>query len=221
MRKKRDLVLDFTSLLDVIMILLFVVICSMNHAAMEANENAKAANNKLDYAKEQLEENEAVMEELKADNAALKSELMQFAINGEETSIDMAEAYGLAIDNTVKVVLECDTGMDIATNNHIVLIDARIKGEDIETTHKELTIVHDFSLDKDERARFNARQVKNICDKLNEALSEVHAPLIWFMVEYEYKDENFSNADLEILREAIDDLSLMLDIRCQIEEIKK
>ena len=40
--KKRELILDFTSLLDVIMILLFVVISNMNLASLSANEEVKA-----------------------------------------------------------------------------------------------------------------------------------------------------------------------------------
>ena len=40
--KKRDLVLDFTSLLDVIMIILFVVISNMGQASLDAKKAAEA-----------------------------------------------------------------------------------------------------------------------------------------------------------------------------------
>ena len=40
--KKKDLVLDFTSLLDVIMIILFVVISNMGQASLDAKEAAEA-----------------------------------------------------------------------------------------------------------------------------------------------------------------------------------
>ncbi len=54
--KKRDLVLDFTSLLDVIMIILFVVISSMGQASFDAKEMAQ----------NQMKENAGIQQELEA-----------------------------------------------------------------------------------------------------------------------------------------------------------
>ncbi len=61
--KKRDLVLDFTSLLDVIMIILFVVISSMGQASFNAKEEAQ----------KQLEENAKVEQNLEIAQQALKN----------------------------------------------------------------------------------------------------------------------------------------------------
>lgn len=221
MKKKSELLLDFTSLLDVIMIILFVVICNMNNAAMEANQSAEAANKELILAKEQLSDNESKLDELTGDNESLKEELAQFTINGENTSQDKAEAFGSAIDNTVKVMLKCKTGMDIDTNNHKVSIDVVIKGKGSDTSRTEALIIHDFSLSREERAVFNATQVKNMTETLKDSLLGLDAPLIWFMIEYDYKDENFSNTDLEMINDAIDDLSLLLGITCQVEELRE
>lgn len=51
--KKKELILDFTSLLDVIMILLFVVISNINQVSLSANEMAEE---KLLEAQSQIDE---------------------------------------------------------------------------------------------------------------------------------------------------------------------
>lgn len=221
MKKKRDLMLDFTSLLDVIMILLFVVICGMNNSAIEANKKAESYGEELQNAKNEIIKSQAMVEELSESNDNLSEELAQYTINGEATNKDKAEAYGTAIENTTKVMLKCETGMDIETNNHKVTINVVAKGAGEDTTKASLKIIHDFNLSKDERDEFNSKQVTEFKNGLLEALGKVDSPLIWFMIEYEYGDENFSNADILIIKEAIDDLALELGISCQIEEIRE
>lgn len=221
MKRKRDLALDFTSLLDVIMILLFVVICNMSQAAIEANENAEAANKELEGAKEQLEDNQAKIDELSSSNQSLNDELAQFTINGEQTSQNMSDAYGSAIDNTTKVLLKCSTGMDIDTNNHKVSVEVVIKNQNNNATKTELKIIHDFSLSYDDRVDFNNKQVSDMTAELKNALGTVNSPLVWFMIEYEYADENFSNSDLEMIKDSIKDLQLETGINYQVEEIRE
>ena len=41
------------------------------------------------------------------------------------------------------------------------------------------------------------------------------------LIEYDYKDENFSNADLEIIRDAVEMIETDLNVTCYIEEMKK
>ncbi len=75
--KKREMVLDFTSLLDVILILLFLVVCSMNITAKQNAEamDALAAQNETLTGQLSLLEEEA--EELKADAAELEQNLSE------------------------------------------------------------------------------------------------------------------------------------------------
>lgn len=54
--KKRDIILDFTSLLDVIMIMLFLVMGSLSEISAENTEAAKQAEQQLQQANEEISE---------------------------------------------------------------------------------------------------------------------------------------------------------------------
>lgn len=219
MRKKKNLILDFTSLLDVIMILLFVVICNMNNASLEANENAKKSQESLADAEMKLEDMQDKLDALSADNEALNKELSEYQINsGDPVS---AEAYEAILDSTTKVIMKCETGMDTETNKHMVSIDIIIKNGDETARQTTTKIIHDFDLSRKERDEFNAKQIGSIKEELEKYLTYSDTGLIWVLIEYDYKDENFSNADLEIIRDAVEMIETDLNVTCYIEEMKK
>ncbi|MBD5096138.1 MAG: hypothetical protein HDT40_03875 [Lachnospiraceae bacterium] len=219
MRKKKNLILDFTSLLDVIMILLFVVICNMNNASLEANENAKKSQESLADVEMKLENMQDKLDALSAENEALNMELSGYQLNnGDSVS---SEAYKTMLGSTTKVIMKCETGMDTETNKHMVSIDIIIKNKDETARQTTAKIIHDFDLSRKERDEFNARQIGSIKEELKKYLTYADTKLIWVLIEYDYRDENFSNADLEIIHDAVEMIDADLHIPCYIEEMKK
>lgn len=219
MRKKKNLILDFTSLLDVIMILLFVVICNMSNASLEANENAKKSQESLADAKMELEDMQDKLDVLSADNEALKMELSGYQLNdGAPVS---SEAYEAILESTTKVIMKCETGMDTETNNHMVSIDIIIKNRDETARQTTVKIIHDFDLSRKERDEFNAKQIGDLKEELEKYLTYADTKLIWVLIEYDYRDENFSNADLEIIHAAVELIQADRNVTCYIEEMKK
>ncbi|MBE5931231.1 MAG: hypothetical protein E7268_09300 [Lachnospiraceae bacterium] len=247
--KKRELILDFTSLLDVIMILLFVVISNMslvsanaNAAAREETEAAKEA-----LAAEQMQAEEAAekiaelnaklaeLEEVKQNNADLELELKVLLENHtallEEydylkiiTDFDASDtsAYGQVIKRMTKVLLLCETGENEETGFPEVRVGIYRSGgtEEEKTYVTSVVLVHDFSLTKDERAELAAGQVTELTKALSGALRENTEEVVWCSVQYAYDDENFSQSDLEVIGEAIGNLERSFSKTCFMEKIK-
>ena len=68
--KKRELILDFTSLLDVMLILLFIVIANMNQASLAAGDELNAKLAQADTQIQQLSgEREQMLAELEEQRA--------------------------------------------------------------------------------------------------------------------------------------------------------
>ena len=117
--------------------------------------------------------------------------------------------------------MKCETGMDTETNKHMVSIDIIIKNGDETARQTTAKIIHDFDLSRKERDEFNAKQIGSIKEELEKYLTYSDTGLIWVLIEYDYKDENFSNADLEIIRDAVEMIETDLNVTCYIEEMKK
>lgn len=247
--KKRELILDFTSLLDVIMILLFVVVSNMslvsanaNAAAKEESEAAKEA-----LAAEQLQAEEAAekiaelneklteLEDVKQNNADLELELKVLLENHtallEEydylkiiTDFDASDtsAYEQVIKRMTKVLLLCDTGTNEETGLPEVRVGIYRSGgtEEEKTYVTSVVLTHDFSLAKEERAELAAGQVTEMTKALSGALREASEDVVWCSVQYAYDDENFSQSDLEVIDEAIRNLERSFSKTCFMEKIK-
>jgi len=247
--KKRELILDFTSLLDVIMILLFVVISNMslvsanaNAAAKEETEAAKEA-----LAAEQLQAEEATekiaelneklaeLESVNQRNEDLELELKVLLENHtallEEydylkiiTDFDANDttAYEQVIKRMTKVLLLCETGRNEETGFPEVRVCIyRSGGKSEEKTYvTSVVLTHDFSLTKDERAELTAGQVTELTKALSGALRENSEEVVWCSVQYAYDDEDFSQSDLEVIDEAIRNLERSFSKTCFMEKIK-
>jgi len=247
--KKRELILDFTSLLDVIMILLFVVISNMslvsanaNAAAKEETEAAKEA-----LAAEQLQAEEATekiaelneklaeLESVNQRNEDLELELKVLLENHtallEEydylkivTDFDARDTsvYGRVIKRMTKVLLLCETERNEETGLPEVRVGIyRSDGTEDEKSYvTAVVLTHDFSLTKEERAEFAARQVTEMTKALSGALRESSEEVVWCSVQYAYGDENFSQSDLEVIGEAIRNLERSFSKTCFMEKIK-
>ncbi len=247
--KKRELILDFTSLLDVIMILLFVVISNMSLVSANANaaakEEAEAAKQALTA--EQLQGEEAAeeiaelteklkeLEEIKQNNADLELELQVLLENHKAlleeydylkiiTDFDASDttAYAEVIRRMTKVLLLCETGTDEATGLPVVRVGIyRSGGTEEEKTYVDsVEFMHDFSLSKEERAKLTARQVTELTKALSGALRESEEKVVWCTVQYAYDDENFSQSDLEVIGESIRNLERSFSKTCFMEKIK-
>lgn len=254
--KKRELVLDFTSLLDVIMILLFVVISNMslvsanaNAAAKEETEAAqealaaeqmqtKAAAEKIAELTgeiEELNEKLAELEDVNQKNADLELELQVLLENHKalleeydylkiitEFDADDTSVYGQVIERMTKVLLLCETGKNEETGYPEVRIGIYRSGgtEEEKTYVSSVVLVHDFSLEKDDRAALMASQVTELTKALSGALRENTEEVVWCSVQYAYDDENFSQSDLEVIGEAIRNLERSFSKSCYMEKIK-
>lgn len=247
--KKRELILDFTSLLDVIMILLFVVIGNMSLASANVNaaarEETEAAQEALaaeqlqaEEAAEKIKELEGKLAELEGvnqKNADLELELKVLLENHtallEEydylkiiTDFDASDtsAYGQVIERMTKVLLLCETGQNEATGLPEVRVGIyRSDGTEQEKSFvTSVVLTHDFSLSKEERAEFTAGQVTELTKALSGALRGNTEEVVWCSVQYAYDDENFSQSDLEVIGEAIRNLERSFSKTCFMEKIK-
>lgn len=240
--KKKELMLDFTSLLDVILILLFIVIGNMNHSAMAAEEEfttqltqAETRIQALDAERERLtsqleamhiseEENAALSEELaqlKGKYAALMDEYDHLKIITDYDENDVS-VYRAAIEKITRAVLICNAGPDVGAGNHQVTVDIYIDeaGEGQQAHVGSVAILHDFSLYGEERERLIAEQTIDMTKALSAALRDHQGKMAWFSIQYSYNDANIANSDIEIINRAIDNLEHSFGIPCYAEEMK-
>ena len=101
--KKRELILDFTSLLDVIMILLFVVIGNMSLASASVNA---AAREETEAAQEAL-----ATEQMEAEAAAEKIAELTGEIGELTEKLDAAEQKNADLELELNVLLENHTAL--------------------------------------------------------------------------------------------------------------
>ncbi|MGN0401406.1 MAG: hypothetical protein ACI4HQ_03980 [Acetatifactor sp.] len=240
--KKRELILDFTSLLDVIMILLFIVISNM----------AKASASRSEDAAQSLAEAEAQLEALAEEREELLEQLAQEQKNGEELSKTTAElqelqlkyhelqkeydyfkitsefeeddlsVYELAMERMTRVVLICETGINPETGNNQVKINIYQSNEGTgeHTLVNSVTLEHHLEMTREERAKLKAEQIIDVTGAFTEVLRENEKDILWFSVQYNYDDVNFSKTDLDVIAEAVNNLERRFGKVCFTEEIK-
>ena len=240
--KKKELMLDFTSLLDVILILLFIVIANMNQASAAAGEELTAQLTDSEARIQMLEEERtqlsAQLEEMRiseAENAAVIQEFDQLqkrfdALQEEYDHLkittnydeDDISVYREAIEKTTRVVLMCDTSLNPATGNQEVKVDIYLdSGEEGKQSYVgSVVLIHDFSLSAEERERLQADQTVDMTMALSAALREDTGRMAWVSIQYHYDDKNFANSDIEIINRAIENLEHSFDIPCYAEEMK-
>lgn len=204
--KKRDLVLDFTSLLDIIMIILFVVISGMGQASLDAQKEAQ----------EQMEEN----------YAALQKELEQLTKENnlyKKEDADKALLYESLMEHAKKLTLICipSINSDKAGGNEV-----EIKIYSDETTEEQeetdsVIFTHNFELTREERLLKNAEAQADMYHALENIIREGEPELVFITVEYTYEDKNFSQADLNNIMGAVDDIERNYPVKCYIDKLKR
>ncbi|MBQ2802313.1 MAG: hypothetical protein IJF07_00235 [Lachnospiraceae bacterium] len=239
--KKKELVLDFTSLLDVIMILLFVVISNMSQVSLSASKEADKALNEAQVQLEEMQGKTEALEEkllaaqqieeqykealkaleaLQSEHEKLQDEHDYLKITSNYDAENTA-VYEAAIERMAKLVLICDTRRNEQTGNQEVQINIYLDSNEEEQSYVAQAIIeHNLNLSKEDRAQFNAAQVTELTKVLSGVLRKEQREMIWFSVQYAYDDENFSNTDLEIINEAVQNLERSFSKSCYIEEIK-
>lgn len=240
--KRRELILDFTSLLDVILILLFMVIVNINQASLTANEEterelaaAQAQIKELSDDKEDLlMEIESIigreisyadisleMESLKSDYDALLDEYDYLKLTSDYDPKDTS-LYEAALERLEKVTLICETSKNEETGNYEVNVKVYKNGDknDGQSFTDSVILEHNMELTKEERTRLKAKQVTELTKALSTVIRDVDLDMIWFAIQYYYEDENFSNMDLEIMNEAIENIERTFSKKCHIEKIK-
>ena len=247
--KKRQLILDFTSLLDVIMILLFIVLGNMSRLTTEAEEEAKAAVAESQIQVEQLSEANAAMEaqieelqgqiqkDAETENALAEAEKSLAELEGKYNSLQEdydylkittefnaadTKVYEMVIERMTKLVVICEAAQNNENGNPQVELGIYV----VDTNSEEQTyagaviLEHDLSLTRDQRARVYANQVTEVTKAFADALRRDSHDIIWFSVQYAYDDANMSNVDLSVIQEAARNLERSFSKTCFVEKIK-
>lgn len=233
--KKRDLVLDFTSLLDVIMIILFVVISSMGQASFDAKKEAQ----------KQIEKNAEIQQDLKITQQSLKNlqnkynamdannEKLQKQIEElqkennlyKNENIDSRLLYEYLMEKSKKITLICTPYINSNKSNsnevEITLYSDENRGE--QEAVDIVIFTHNFNLTKEERIIKNAEMQADMYRSLENIIKnkENDLKLVFVTIEYVYGDKNFSQTDLSNITKAINDIERNYSITCYIDKIKQ
>lgn len=231
--KKRDLVLDFTSLLDVIMIILFVVISSMGQASFNAKEEAQkqmeenaGIQQELEIAQQSLQNLQNEYDEMGANNQELQKQVQELLKENnlyKTEDIDKGLLYESLMEKSKKITLICTPYINSNKSNsnevEITVYSGESGGE-----QEALDIViftHNFDLTREERIAKNAEMQADMYSSLENLIKGNDLELIFITIEYTYGDKNFSQTDLNNIIKAVDDLERNYSITCYIDKVKQ
>lgn len=231
--KKRDLVLDFTSLLDVIMIILFVVISSMGQASFNAKEEAQkqmeenaGIQQELEIAQQSLQNLQNEYDEMGANNQELQKQVQELLKENnlyKTEDIDKGLLYESLMEDSKKITLICTPYINSNKSNsnevEITVYSGESGGE-----QEALDIViftHNFDLTREERIAKNAEMQADMYRSLENLIKDNDLELIFITIEYTYGDKNFSQTDLNNIIKAVDDLERNYSITCYIDKVKQ
>lgn len=231
--KKRDLVLDFTSLLDVIMIILFVVISSMGQASFNAKEEAQkqmeenaGIQQELEIAQQSLQNLQNEYDEMGANNQELQKQVQELLKENnlyKAEDIDKGLLYESLMEKSKKITLICTPYINSNKSNsnevEITVYSGESGGE-----QEALDIViftHNFDLTREERIAKNAEMQADMYSSLENLIKGNDLELIFITIEYTYGDKNFSQTDLNNIIKAVDDLERNYSITCYIDKVKQ
>lgn len=235
--KKRDLVLDFTSLLDVIMIILFVVISNMGQASLNAKGEAQA----------QMEENIELQQELKNIQQTLvdlQSEYDEISTNkdelqkqieelskennlykamGNKVDVNEAQLYESLMEKSQKITIICTPYINSSKSdsNEVEITIYSNKDGDEQEEFGIVTFTHNFDLTREERAIRNAEMQADMYRSLENIIKDNDLELVLITIEYTYGDKNFSQTDLNNIIGAVDDIERNYSITCYIDKVKQ
>lgn len=235
--KKKDLVLDFTSLLDVIMIILFVVITSVGQTSIDAKEELKEAKAEKTSIQKELqkeedaglklkEEAKALMvklEELKKEKEDLDKENRLLKAMRDKTASDTKELYESLMKKSKKFTLVCLPFKNASQSGkeevEIKLYSGENGGE--QEVLSSVIFEHDFSLSSEERSFKNRRMQEELYKAFDRHIKDSDTELLIFTVQYTYGDKSFSQSDLDMIDGAIKELERRRNKTCFIDRVKQ
>jgi len=219
MRRRQNIALDFTSLLDVILIILFIVIGSTNQASVEAGEASAQA----------IAEAQAQAEDLEQKNEQLHNELdeaiVELAMMKNEAEYNPGDAENTfdLIRGITKVVLDCSTSIDPTTKNSTATICISVirNGGQEQTELETVSFLHDQSLSGTEREQVRSEQVQTLANVLINGLRQDALPVFWLTIQYDYDDAYFTYSDINVIQQAVDIARLQLEKTFYVDEYHK
>lgn len=215
--KKRDLVLDFTSLLDVIMIILFVVISGMGQASMNAKKEAEEKIKEVEGIKKELSVTRTSLEE-KVDSLLKENETLK--AKAESQDMDEAKLYESLMEKSTKITLVCLPYVNDGKNEVKIRIYSGRGGREQEE-RSSVIFNHDFNLSREERLSENAKMQERMYQALEKEVSGIETRLVLVEIQYTYGDKNFSQSDLDVINGAVQDLERKLNKTCYIDKMKQ
>ena len=211
--KKKDLVLDFTSLLDVIMIILFVVVSSMGQTAL----NAQAESEK------EVSDLQEEVNQLSTENNDLRNENALLSEKAGESNVSDGDVLEALLKRTAKITLDCNTYVDEekSDSNKVDITVYTGVGSDDQENDGTISFSHNFNLSTEEREKKNADMQRDMLVKLKDVIEPLDVELVIISIQYKYDDLNFSQADLDNILAAISNLERELEITCFVNNIKR
>ncbi len=234
--KKRDIVLDFTSLLDVIMIILFLIIAGMKQTSDNTDNGLKEKDERIAQLENEIEK---VNSELELSSSDLKKEVSEkndiklsydelkneYDLLSAEKGFDEIEDNVLLetlLNKTDKLVFNC-TSYSKENNSDEASVEIKIyfaeNGKDPEEINMAV-LKHDFRLNSEERKKKNAEMQANLFKILKDVVSDSDSDCILATIQYPYNDKNFSQTDLEIIYGALNDIETSCSKKCFTDKVK-
>lgn len=231
--KKRDLVLDFTSLLDVIMIILFVVISSMGQASFDAKEMAQnqmkenaGIQQELEVSRQDLADIQNKYEDMTTYCDSLQQQIKELLKENnlyKTEDIDRGLLYESLMEKSKKITLICKPYINSnkSDGNEVeITVYSSETGEEQEALDI-VTFTHNFDLSRDDRIVKNAEMQADMYKSLENLIRDTDLDLVFFTIEYTYGDKNFSQTDLNNIVRAIDDIERNYSVTCYIDKVKQ
>ena len=230
--KKRDLVLDFTSLLDVIMIILFIVMSTMGQASSDVQKEAQAQvednaemQQKLKDSQHDLMDLQNEYAEMVANNGELQKQLEDLLEERELYKMDVDEMllYEELMKKSKKITLICKPYINpnkSDSNEGEVTVYSGDNGEEQEALDV-VTFTHNFNLSREERSEKNAQMRENMYRSLENIIGDKDLERVFITIEYTYGDKGFSKIDLDNIMGAVEDIERNYSITCYIDKIKQ
>ena len=235
--KKKDLVLDFTSLLDVIMIILFVVISNMGQASLDAKEAAEAKMEENIGIQQNLSDTQQTLSNLQNDyneliisNEKLQNQLDELLLENNlykakagKTDIEEKQLYESLMNQSKKITLICEPYINPnkSDENAVEITIYSAETGDEQKSLDVVTFTHNFDLTRNERSIKNAEMQADMYRALEKIIKDNDLKFALITVEYMYNDKNFSQTDLNNIIGAVEDIERKYSITCYIDKIKK
>ena len=226
---KKAINLDFTSLLDVIMILLFIILAGIGQKAQETKEDLVRSEQEVESLNQDIVSYNETIAELQSQNkeltAQLDNTLQQYndllAITREDK--DTVKMYSAAIRRTTKYSLICTPVRDGHSGSWNVDIDLytdNTYGSDLTYTDS-FRLTHDYELSAEERQHVLARQELDLTHFLEKQLPGNSTEFCYIQIEYPANDQYFSSLDLDIINKSLSNMQNGHGLQCYVEKIAR